>query len=132
MFNQFKKFTVEIEGLLINYVIGGSGPAILLLHGYPQTHVMWHKVADQLAEHYTVVASDLRGYGDSDKPPTNETHTPYSKRASGNDQVKLMQLLGFNKFGCSTLTCMFYSDCASSPSYNTTGCAGIIVEIACL
>lgn len=98
MFNQFKKFTVEIEGLLINYVIGGSGPAILLLHGYPQTHVMWHKVADQLAEHYTVVASDLRGYGDSDKPPTNETHTPYSKRASGNDQVKLMQLLGFNKF----------------------------------
>ena len=56
MFNQFKKFTVEIEGLLINYVIGGSGPAILLLHGYPQTHVMWHKVADQLAEHYTVVA----------------------------------------------------------------------------
>ncbi len=98
MFNQFKKFTVEIEGLLINYVIGGSGPAILLLHGYPQTHVMWHKLADQLAEHYTVVASDLRGYGDSDKPPTNETHTPYSKRASGNDQVKLMQLLGFNKF----------------------------------
>ena len=98
MFNQFKKFTVEIEGLLINYVIGGSGPAILLLHGYPQTHVMWHKVADQLAEHYTVVASDLRGYGDSDKPPTNKTHTPYSKRASGNDQVKLMQLLGFNKF----------------------------------
>ena len=98
MFNQFKKFTVEIEGLLINYVIGGSGPAILLLHGYPQTHVMWHRVADQLAEHYTVVASDLRGYGDSDKPPTNETHTPYSKRASRNDQVKLMQLLGFNKF----------------------------------
>ena len=74
-----KKFTVEIEGLLINYVIGGSGPAILLLHGYPQTHVMWHKVADQLAEHYTVVASDLRGYGDSDKPPTNELIHPIQK-----------------------------------------------------
>lgn len=98
MFDQFKKSIVEIDELKINYVIGGSGPALLLLHGYPQTHVMWHKIADQLAEHYTVVASDLRGYGDSGKPPTNDTHTPYSKRASGNDQVQLMQFLGFNKF----------------------------------
>ena len=98
MFSQFKKSTLEIGEVKINYVIGGSGSPILLLHGYPQTHVMWHKIAEQLAAHYTIVASDLRGYGDSDKPPTNDTHTPYSKRASGNDQVQLMQSLGFSKF----------------------------------
>jgi len=98
MFHKFDRSSVEIEGLKINYVIGGKGPAILLLHGYPQTHVMWHKIADQLAEKFTVVASDLRGYGDSGKPPTDEIHTPYSKRESGNDQVSLMQSLGFYRF----------------------------------
>ena len=98
MFTQFKKSTVAIDDVTINYVIGGKGPALLLLHGYPQSHVMWHKIADQLAEYFTVVASDLRGYGDSSKPPTDDKHTPYSKRASGNDQVKLMQSLGFNTF----------------------------------
>lgn len=98
MFNEFEGLTVEIEGVIINYVIGGSGPPVLLLHGYPQTHVMWHKIADQLAEQYTVVTSDLRGYGDSSKPPTTETHEPYSKRASANDQIELMRRLGFDQF----------------------------------
>ncbi|NNF32496.1 MAG: alpha/beta hydrolase [Saprospiraceae bacterium] len=98
MFNNFEGFTEDIEGVMISYVIGGSGPPILLLHGYPQTHVMWHKLADQLSEQYTVVASDLRGYGDSSKPPTTETHEPYSKRASANDQIELMRRLGFDHF----------------------------------
>ena len=98
MFDQFRTSTVDIESVTINYRIGGSGPALLLLHGYPQTHVIWHKIADQLAEHFTVVASDLRGYGDSGKPPSDATHSPYSKRASGKDQLKLMQHLGFKSF----------------------------------
>ena len=98
MFNKFETSTAEIEGEIINYVVGGRGLPILLLHGYPQTHVMWHKIADQLADQFTVVASDLRGYGESSKPVTNEFHEPYSKRASGNDQMQLMRMLGFNKF----------------------------------
>jgi len=98
MFNKFDNSRIEIEGVTINYRIGGNGLPILLLHGYPQTHVMWHKIADQLAAQYTVVASDLRGYGDSSKPATNEAHEPYSKRASGYDQIQLMRHLGFDKF----------------------------------
>ena len=98
MFNKFETSTAEIEGEIINYVVGGRGLPILLLHGYPQTHVMWHKIADQLADQFTVVASDLRGYGESSKPVTNEFHEPYSKRASGNDQMQLMRMLGFDKF----------------------------------
>jgi haloacetate dehalogenase len=98
MFNKFETSKAEIEDVFINYVIGGSGFPILLLHGYPQTHVMWHKIADQLADQYTVVASDLRGYGDSSKPVSNEIHEPYSKRATGNDQIQLMRNLGFDKF----------------------------------
>ena len=82
MFDQFIKSTVEIDEIKINCVIRGNGPALLLLHGYPQTHVMGHKIAEQLAEKYTVVASDLRGYGDSSKPVSKPTHEPYSKRAS--------------------------------------------------
>lgn len=98
MFINFKKSIIRTNGVKINYVIGGSGPPLLLLHGYPQTHVMWHKIANQLAMNYTVVASDLRGYGDSGKPKTDKTHTPYSKRASGDDQFQLMQTLGFDQF----------------------------------
>ncbi|NRB65274.1 MAG: alpha/beta hydrolase [Saprospiraceae bacterium] len=98
MFDRFKKSIAHLDGIKINYVIGGEGPPLLLLHGYPQTHVMWHKIAAPLAEHFTVIASDLRGYGDSDKPPSDDQHTPYSKRASGNDQIQLMQSLGFTTF----------------------------------
>ena len=97
MFESFTKNTIKLD-VAVNYVVGGCGPPILLLHGYPQTHFMWHKIANQLAENYTVLASDLRGYGDSAKPPTNELHCPYVKRASARDQLMLMNALGFRDF----------------------------------
>jgi haloacetate dehalogenase len=78
--------------------IGGNGPPLLLLHGYPQSHVMWHRVAPVLAEHYTVVCADLRGYGDSGKPPSDATHAAYSKRSSARDMVEVMTALGFTRF----------------------------------
>jgi haloacetate dehalogenase len=77
---------------------GGSGPPVVLLHGYPQTHVAWHRVAPALAEHFTVVAPDLRGYGRSSCPPTDMFHLPYSKRSMANDVVGLMARLGFTRF----------------------------------
>jgi haloacetate dehalogenase len=77
---------------------GGSGPPLLLLHGHPQTHVMWHRVAPRLAEDFTVVAPDLRGYGGSSKPPTAPDHEPYSKRAMARDCVALMSALGHDRF----------------------------------
>jgi len=98
MFKNFRKGTFTINEITINYVHGGSGPPLLLLHGYPQTHVIWHKIASSLSENFTVVASDLRGYGDSSKPNTTENHLPYSKRAMAQDQVSLMEHLGFDTF----------------------------------
>lgn len=98
MFSDFKRDVFSHGGISINYVIGGQGPPLLLLHGYPQTHVMWHKVAPLLARHFTVVASDLRGYGDSSKPETAADHSPYSKRNMANDQIALMKSLGFSTF----------------------------------
>src|SRR4029078_973157 len=77
---------------------GGNGPPLLLLHGHPQTHVMWHAIAPRLAQDFTVVASDLRGYGESSKPATTADHMPYSKRAMAQDQVALMRQLGFEHF----------------------------------
>src|SRR5262249_44864264 len=97
-FPGFKPLRREIDGVVINGVICGSGPPVLLLHGWPQTHVMWHRVAPKLAETYTVVAADLRGYGDSAKPATDPKHEAYSKRAMARDQVLLMRALGFEKF----------------------------------
>ncbi|MGD0119098.1 MAG: alpha/beta hydrolase, partial [Candidatus Binatus sp.] len=79
-------------------VQGGSGPPLLLLHGYPQTHVIWHKVAPRLAERFTLVIPDLRGYGASSKPATDKEHLPYSKRAMALDMVELMRALGFDRF----------------------------------
>jgi haloacetate dehalogenase len=83
---------------MINAVRGGAGAPVLLLHGYPQTHVIWHRVAPLLAERFTVVCADLRGYGDSGKPDSDETHEPYSKRAMAQDQRELMRALGFERF----------------------------------
>jgi haloacetate dehalogenase len=80
----------------IHCAVGGSGPPLLLLHGYPQTHVIWHRVAPLLAEHFTVVAADLRGYGDSKKPPPDTVN--YTKRAMAGDQVTVMRELGFARF----------------------------------
>ena len=98
MFDHFEKRQFTYDSITINYVKGGSGPPLLLLHGYPQSHVMWHKVAPKLTKKFTVVASDLRGYGDSSKPPTDALHEPYSKRATANDQVQLMKSLGYDRF----------------------------------
>ena len=97
----FTSYTHElrlVNGLNIHCRIGGKGPPLLLLHGHPQTHVIWHKVADQLAENFTVVAADLRGYGDSDKPPASEASASYSKRIMARDQLLLMQSFGFAQF----------------------------------
>ena len=87
-----------VNGINIHYRTGGEGPPLLLLHGHPQTHVMWHKVAGRLATRFTVVAADLRGYGDSDKPPASENNHHYSKRVMAQDQVELMRSLGFTCF----------------------------------
>jgi haloacetate dehalogenase len=99
MFEGFKKMEIKANGVLINLVHGGSGEPLLLLHGYPQTHVMWHKVAPSLAEHHTVVAPDLRGYGDSEKPPSPDGDlSVYCKRTTAQDQVEVMAELGFDSF----------------------------------
>lgn len=98
MFAGFHKDQRRVNGVDISYRLGGAGPGLLLLHGHPQTHVIWHKVAEQLAEHFTVVAADLRGYGDSGKPPANDDHTNYSKREMARDGLELMKDLGFNEF----------------------------------
>jgi haloacetate dehalogenase len=78
--------------------MGGEGPPLLLLHGYPQTHVMWHKVTPALARHFTLVAADLRGYGASSKPPSRPDHASYSKRAMAADMAALMTALGHETF----------------------------------
>jgi haloacetate dehalogenase len=98
MFEGFEDLKIETSGTTINLVKGGNGPPMLLLHGYPQTHVMWHKVAPRLARDFTVVATDLRGYGDSGKPHGDSEHLNYSKQAMAQDQVEVMEHLGFESF----------------------------------
>ncbi|HKE88343.1 MAG TPA: alpha/beta hydrolase [Vicinamibacterales bacterium] len=97
-FPGFKPFRVKTSGAEVNGVIGGSGPPVLLLHGAPQTHITWRMVAPKLAATRTVVAADLRGYGDSSKPADGENHVNYSKRAMALDQVEVMKHFGFDKF----------------------------------
>ena len=98
MFEGFRQTRVLANGLHLNVRVGGSGPPVLMLHGYPQTHVMWRKVAPRLAERFTLVMPDLRGYGDSDKPTGTPDHATYSKRVMARDQVELMRGLGFERF----------------------------------
>ncbi len=98
MFEGFERVRIETEGASINAVCGGKGPPVLLLHGYPQTLVMWHLAAPRLAESFTVVATDLRGYGDSSKPEGGANHAAYSKRSMAADQVEVMEALGFGSF----------------------------------
>ena len=98
MFEGFDQHRITTSGAEINLVVGGSGPPLLLLHGYPQSHVMWHKVAPLLAGEFTVVIPDLRGYGDSSKPPGDPDHANYSKRAMAQDQAEVMTQLGFDTF----------------------------------
>ena len=97
-FPGFRTVDIKTSGATIHAVVGGSGPPVILLHGYPQTHVMWHKVAPRIAERFTVVAADLRGYGDSSKPPDSPNHASYSKRAMAQDMAEVMTHLGFQKF----------------------------------
>ena len=98
LFEGFRMLDVATSGTTIRLRTGGSGPPLLLLHGYPQTHALWHKVAPRLARRFTVVAADLRGYGDSGKPETTEDHTPYSKRAVAQDMAEVMTALGHDRF----------------------------------
>ena len=98
MFEDFALSYVDTGEATIRVRRGGAGPPLLLLHGYPQTHAMWHKIAPLLAREFTVVAMDLRGYGESSKPPTSADHEPYSKRAMARDAVAVMRHLGFDRF----------------------------------
>lgn len=99
MFEGFTEIRIAANGVSINLVYSGDGPPLLLLHGYPQTHVEWHKIAPKLAAQYTVVAPDLRGYGDSDKPQAPEGDlSVFCKRTTAQDQVDVMATLGFDSF----------------------------------
>lgn len=97
-FPGFRQSFIKTSGAEINTLVGGSGPPLLLIHGHPETHVAWHKIAGRLAERFTVVLTDLRGYGDSSKPDGGADHVNYSKRAMGLDQVEVMASLGFSRF----------------------------------
>ncbi|GAB3070603.1 alpha/beta fold hydrolase [Salinicoccus sesuvii] len=98
LLENFKTKTVDTGEVEIRLRYGGEGPPLLLLHGHPQTHVMWHRIAPLLAKEFTVVVPDLRGYGDSSKPETTKDHTPYSKRAMARDQIAVMKTLGYEQF----------------------------------
>jgi haloacetate dehalogenase len=98
LFEGFELSDIAVGEVRIRTRVGGTGPPLLLLHGNPQTHAMWHLVAPRLAEDFTVVATDLRGYGDSSKPETTPDHAPYSKRVMARDQISVMHALGFERF----------------------------------
>ena len=98
MFEGFTRTLIATPEATICVRQGGSGPPLLLLHGHPQTHVMWHLTAPALARDYTVVCADLRGYGDSSKPPATPDHESYSKRAMARDMVAVMAALGHERF----------------------------------
>jgi len=98
LFPGFKSELIEVNGVKIMTRKGGSGQPLLLLHGHPQTHAIWHRVAQQLAESHTVVMTDLRGYGDSSKPQGSHDHLNYSKRVMALDQIEVMRHFGYAQF----------------------------------
>ncbi|QLY34687.1 alpha/beta hydrolase [Nocardia huaxiensis] len=98
MFDGFSEFDIDVSGTTIHGRCGGSGPPVLLLHGIPETHLMWHRVAPELARHHTVVATDLRGFGASGKPESTPDHSPYAMSTLARDQVAVMAELGFPRF----------------------------------
>jgi haloacetate dehalogenase len=98
VFDGFETTEIDTGEARIHVRRAGSGPPLLLLHGYPQTHAMWHRIAPALAEDFTVVLTDLRGYGASSKPGSLPDHWPYTKRAMARDQVAVMHALGFDRF----------------------------------
>ncbi|HYH37259.1 MAG TPA: alpha/beta hydrolase [Azospirillum sp.] len=98
MFEGFAHRRIAASGAEIHAAVGGDGPPLLLLHGFPQTHAMWRHVAPRLAERFTVVAADLRGYGQSEKIPGDPAHVRHCKRTVAQDQVEVMRALGFERF----------------------------------
>ena len=98
LFPDFESHWIEVNGVKIMTRKGGSGRPLLLLHGHPQTHAIWHRVAQQLAKSFTVVMTDLRGYGDSSKPQGTPDHLNYSKRVMALDQIEVMRHFGFSEF----------------------------------
>jgi haloacetate dehalogenase len=94
----FQQADIDVGEAVIRTRHGGNGPPVLLLHGIPETHLMWRDIAPRLSQDFTVVATDLRGYGDSSKPPSTPDHSPYSKRAMARDQIEVMRRLGFEQF----------------------------------
>jgi haloacetate dehalogenase len=101
MADLFEGYALErrrVNGVEICFRQGGSGTPLLLLHGFPQTHAIWHRVAPRLAQRFRIVMPDLRGYGDSGKPPSDADHEPYSKRAMARDVVELMHALGHERY----------------------------------
>jgi haloacetate dehalogenase len=98
MFDGFTLERVDVGEAVLRVRHGGSGPPVLLLHGHPRTHATWHRVAPLLARSHTVVCPDLRGYGESSKPPTTADHAPYAKRAMAADCLALMRALGHERF----------------------------------
>jgi haloacetate dehalogenase len=97
-FPGFEQRRVTVDDIAFNVRVGGNGSPLLLLHGYPQTHVTWHKLAPELARHFTVVCPDLKGYGDSDAPPPSPDSGNYSKRVMGKEMRALMATLGHRRF----------------------------------
>lgn len=98
LFENFHLKTIDTGEVKIRLRYGGEGPPLLLLHGHPQTYMMWHRIAPLLAQEFTVVMPDLRGYGDSSKPQTTADHSPYSKRTMARDQIAVMKELGYTQF----------------------------------
>ena len=98
MLANFKQNTITTSEATINTFVGGEGLPLLLLHGYPQNYYMWHKIAPRLAENFTIVMTDLRGYGDSSKPEGKPDHSNYSKRSLAQDQIEVMSQLGYEGF----------------------------------
>ncbi|GHC14702.1 hydrolase [Kushneria pakistanensis] len=98
MLEMFRTFDLEVNGVTLHGRAGGEGPPLLLLHGHPQTHVIWHRVAPALKAHFHVVMVDLRGYGHSSKPTGDAEHVTYSKRTMACDMVALMQAMGLDRF----------------------------------
>jgi len=98
LFPGFLVEDISTTGATIRTLRAGSGPPLLLLHGYPQTHVIWHKIARHLTDRFTVVLTDLRGYGDSSKPEGGARHVNYSFRAMAQDQLEVMRHLGYERF----------------------------------
>jgi haloacetate dehalogenase len=98
VFEQFTSASIKVEETEIFVRYAGRGPALLLLHGFPQTHVMWRDVAPALTADFSVVCADLRGYGASGKPSSAPDHAPYTKRAMARDMVQMMKIIGFDRF----------------------------------